>query len=236
MTMIKKPEKLLKVGVCTPTAGTIQAAYCMSLLKMCLHFLQTPVLAQEYTNKQIITQMQVGANIGANRDSMVDKCLAEECTHILFIDDDMGFASECLNILIARQLPMVLANYRRKIPPGYFTAVEKRDDISGTEIITKADSTSLVPCQMGGFGFCLIEAAVLRAVKRPRFLMEYIPEANLYTTEDYPFFNAVHKAGFPIFVDQEVSKRVWHNGNFNYGFDQVLDPRWATPYHERNQI
>lgn len=225
----------IKVGICTPTAGIVHAQYTMSLLRLVLYFLSTPLINKpEEQKRHVVTQMQLGANIGSNRDNMVDICLAQNCTHILFIDDDMGFTPECLNILLSREMPMVLANYRRKIPPGHFTAyTAKSSGIEGQQIITNAQSTSLVECGFGGFGFCLIEAEVLRKIKKPRFMMEWLPEVQDYSTEDFPFFRQVHEAGYPTYVDQEVSKRVWHCGTFNYSFDQELKPEWATPYPER---
>ena len=177
--------------------------------------------------------MYVGASISENRDKMCDKAIELGATHLLFIDDDMGFAPECLNIALMRQVPIVLANYRRKNPPGTFTAYENDESIAGKEIITTHDSTSLVPCLNGGFGFCLIETDVLRQMPKPRFLNQYLPQVDRYSTEDWPFFTKVRELGIPAFVDQEISKRVWHNGSFAYTFDQELDPNWAVPYPER---
>lgn len=221
----------IKVCIATPTTGIVHATYTMSLLKLVLHFLQIPVLGFENGKRSVITQMQVGANIAANRDNMVDKAIKENCTHLLFIDDDMGFSPECLNIMLARKMHILAANYRRKIPPGYFTCVAP----DKSEIITSADSTSLTECWFGGFGFCLIEIDVLKLVKKPRFLMQYFHETDSYTTEDYPFFTSIHELGIPVYVDQEVSKRVWHCGNFNYGFDQAIPVEWSIPYPERKK-
>jgi len=236
MSIVKKPEKVLQVAICTPTAGIVHAAYCMSLTRMILHFLQVPVLATEYTKKQVTTHMYVGANISENRDKMCDKAIELNATHLLFIDDDMGFMPDCLNIAVSRQLPIVLANYRRRFPPGHFTAYEASDTISGSEIITNEDSTSLVPCYNGGFGFCLIETDVLRKLEKPRFLNQYLPEVGVYTTEDWPFFRKLQELEIPAFVDQEVSKRVWHNGTFPYAFDTELKAEWAQPYAERQWL
>lgn len=224
---------MIKVAICTPTSGRVEAVYTMSLVRTVLHFLQTPILGREKEERAVITQMQCGANIGANRDNMVDKALSEDCSHVLFVDDDMGFNPECLGIMLARQMPVLLANYRKKTPPGHFTAVEDNPAIAGMTIQTTLNSTSLVPCLFGGFGFCLIETEVLRAIPKPRFLMKWLPEIQTYTTEDVPFFEAVKEAGFPIYVDQEVSKRVWHVGSFGYDFSQELDPLWSIPYPER---
>ncbi len=236
MTIVKKPEKILRVAVGTPTAGLIHAAYAMSITKMILYFLQVPVLTQEYTAKNILTQMQVGANIGQARDNMADEAIAKDCSHLLFIDDDMGFHEDCLNLALSRQMPIVLANYRRKIPPGQFTAAKLDKDENVLPLITTEESTSLEECYYGGFGFCLIETEVLKALKKPRFMMEWDPRIEGYTTEDWPFYREARKAGYPAYVDHELSKRVWHNGSFSYCFDQDLQAKWASPWIERNLI
>ena len=216
----------IRVSICTPSSGIVHAAYAMGLPGMLLHYFQTPVMGQKETdNREALLQIQLGANIGANRDAMVDEAIKVEATHVLFIDDDMGFLPETLNVMLARQLPVLLCNYRRKIPPGLFTATNKDNTAS---IQTTPESTSCVEAYFGGFGFALIETQVFKALKKPRFLMYYTEELG-YTTEDRPFFDAVHKAGFPVFVDQDASKMVWHNGTFNYCYDQVLPPEWDTP-------
>jgi hypothetical protein len=159
-------------------------------------------------------QMMLGAAIGGHRDQMCDVALKNpEITHVLFIDDDMGFEVDCLNIALSRQVPVVIGNYRKKTPPGEFTA-----QLVGS-IQTTAESTSLEKCHFGGFGFALIERKVLETLPKPRFLAYYIPEIDTYTTEDLPFFEACHKFGFDTFVDHEISKRLTHNGSYSYSYD-----------------
>lgn len=200
----------------TPSAGIVHAAYTMSLSRMLLYFLQTPVFGMEKDVRELQMQMVVGANIGQNRDNIVEVALQENCSHVLFIDDDMGFEKDCLNQAAMRKMPIVLANYRRKVPPGLFTA---RNADNTASIITTEDSRSLEQCSFGGFGFCLIERQVLEAIPMPRFLMYYDAASKTYTTEDKPFFENVAKAGFKAFVDHELSKKVFHNGTFQYTWD-----------------
>ncbi len=214
----------MKVMIGTPTAGIVHAAYAMSLTKLVLYFLGTPVFGREKEERHVIIQMLQGANIGMARDKIVESALEQNCSHVLFIDDDMGFREDCLNRAAMRQMPIVLANYRRKIPPGHFTA--QNADNTG-EIITNKDSRSLEECYFGGFGFCLIERQVLEATKMPRFLMYYDDVNKTYTTEDKPFFEQAHNQGFKAFVDHEISKRVWHNGSFPYSWDMDLPADWA---------
>jgi hypothetical protein len=192
----------------------VTAAYCVSLLSMCQYFFNTPILGMPDEPRGLGHQMMLGAAIGGHRDQMVDVALKNpDITHVLFIDDDMGFEVDCLNIALSRQVPVVLGNYRKKTPPGYFTA-----QMDG-EIKTTKESTSLEKCHYGGFGFALIERKVLETIPKPRFLAYYIPEIDTYTTEDLPFFEACHKFGFDTFVDHEISKRLTHNGSYSYSYD-----------------
>jgi hypothetical protein len=145
---------------------------------------------------------------------MVDIALAKpETTHVLFIDDDMGFEKDCLNIALSRQLPVVAGNYRRKSIAAEFTAY------NDGPIQTTDESTSLESCYLAGFGFTLIERKVLETLPKPRFLAFYIPEKDIYTTEDLPFYEDCHKYGFETFVDHEISKRLSHNGLYSYTHD-----------------
>jgi len=92
-------------------------------------------------------------------------------------------------------------------------------NVENTEAVqTTSESTGIEPVSFGGFGFALLERQVLETVKRPRFLPRWSDEYKCYTTEDKPFFEGCIAAGFQPHVDHEVSKRLWHNGNFEYRY------------------
>jgi hypothetical protein len=211
----------MRVMIGTPSAGIVHAAYAMSLTKMIMHYLQTPIVGHSKDEKrEMQMQMVVGANIGQNRDNIVEAALKADCTHVLFIDDDMGFEQDALNVVASRQMPVVIANYRRKILPGTFTA---RNADNTATIVTTDESQSLEPCSFGGFGFALIERKVFEAIEMPRFLMYYDPKSKIYTTEDKPFFEKVAKAGFQAYVDHDLTKKVYHNGTFQYRWDDTFE-------------
>jgi hypothetical protein len=130
----------------------------------------------------------------------------------------MGFAPDCLNIALMRKMPIVLANYRRKSPTATFISrnVENTDNIE-----TTPEKDSLEECSFGGFGFCLIERQVLDALPMPRFLAVYDPTSGVYTTEDKPFYENARAAGFQAFVDHRISKKVTHNGSYQYRYDNI---------------
>lgn len=171
--------------------------------------------------------------VGQARESFIDGILTLDSTHLLFIDEDMGFREDCLNIMLARQMPFVACNYRMKVPPCPFTA--RTEDDKG-RIETDEKSVGLVPAFYTGLGFALIERRVLEAVSKPRFSNEWISEFNAYTTEDRSFCIKAREAGYPVMVDQKASKRVYHIGTWNYSWDDQHDAKFSTPKAERYRI
>lgn len=221
------------VAICTPSAGIVQAAYAMCLPRLMLHYLQTPVMGQEDRQRGLEVLFRVGSAIGQNRDDMVDDALVKGATHVLFIDDDMGFMGDTLNILLSRQMPLVFCNYRLKAPPCRFMA---RNKDNTAEIVTRHSSHSLEESYFGGLGMALIAREVLEAVKRPRFFPRYTPETKTYSTEDLPFYEGARAAGFPAFVDHQASKRIWHNGTYVFNYDENISAERATPTPERDDM
>lgn len=208
------------VSICTPTTGVVKATYCASLLGMITHHLNNPVLGMEDESRNINYNLLIGSNISQQRDSMVQDSLSiATTTHVLFIDDDMGFEADCLNIALSRKVPIVLANYRRKAPPWPFTArILDAEAKKAVEVVTDETTHGLQQITFGGFGFCLIEASVLRGLKQPRFLNQWVEHQQLYTTEDYPFFKSIGESGTPVYVDHDLSKRIYHVGDYPYQY------------------
>ena len=124
---------MINVAICTPSIGVMRTRYTTSLFRMLLHYQKHPVLGREEEPRFLSYHVIEGSMVGAARETMVDDILQmPNTTHLLFIDEDMGFRQDCLNRMLARQVPFVSANYRMKIPPCYFTA-RKADDSSWLE-------------------------------------------------------------------------------------------------------
>ncbi len=209
------------IAICTPTTGSVKASYTASLLGMVTHFLSNPVYGLEEYSRSITYNLIIGSNISMQRDSMVEEALADKTvTHVLFIDDDMGFQADALNIALADEQPIILANYRRKAPPWAFTARNIDAEGRAHEVVTDDLKRGTEAVTFGGFGFCLIEVDILRKIQKPRFLNRWIEHQQLYSTEDYPFFKAIlDKKLAQVYVDHDLSQLVFHVGDFRYAFD-----------------
>jgi len=222
--------EMIKVAVATPSVGMMRTRYAVSLLRMYDYFIRTPILGLEDEPKQLGYLSLEGSMVYSGREKFVDDVVNGDYTHLLFIDDDMGFREDSLNILLSRQVPIVAVNYRMKVPPCHFTA--RKLDNSGW-IETNPQSDSLEEALFSGFGMCLMERQVLEKIAKPRFLPQYEPETQSYSTEDYTFFQKTREAGFPLLIDHKVSKRVYHIGNWFYSYDDSFPEYLKNPAAER---
>ena len=213
-----------RVAICTPTAGMVKASYCLSVVGLIAHYLATPVEGHETEERVVMYDLMIGSMISTSREFMVEQVLqSDAATHMLFLDDDMGFTADCLNIALSRDKDIVLANYRRKMPPWTFTARKWDGNGSDMECITEESSEGLEEVLFGGFGFCLITVDALKKLSPPRFEQRWIAESGQYTTEDAPFMEKMKRAGISVYVDHDISKKVYHVGDFVYRYSDHID-------------
>lgn len=204
------------VIVCWPSSGQVKNDFAYSLAKLTAHFASHRMSAETETQMLGFETVE-GSLIANNREYLIERALAHDgMTHLLFVDDDMGFAPDTLSMLLNRRLPIVGCNYRMRMVPGEFTAF--RADVG--RIATDESSVGLMPVDYLGFGFCLIERRVLESVKAPRFEIKFDYGRKAYTSEDLPFFAKCKSHGFFPRIDHDASKRVWHCGSLSYHWNE----------------
>lgn len=198
----------IRVAVCIPSSGQCKTFFAHSLagLMMCAQVLRGRVDAASF---DITVLVQESSVIHANRELLVLEAIKWDCTHVLFLDDDMAFNPAILEMMLSRRQPYVACNYPKRGFPITFTAI--RADGTGT-IVTTKESTGLEEANYTGFGAALIERRVFDKTKKPWFLPLYLKKEQVYTTEDNPFCQRIRKAGFKSLVDHEASKLIGHIG------------------------
>lgn len=218
-----------KILIATPTTGIVKARYTGSMIRLFLHALTTPLKNNEriYLNYALIES----STIYQAREDFVDDTLKGEYTHLLFVDDDMGFRETILHSMLEHDLPIVSCNYRMKVAPCPFTA---RSLDSKYWVETTPQSTGLEQVLMTGFGFCLIKRELLEKMQKPLFLPYYTHQNNKYSTEDTPFFLQLKRLGVDVFIDHDASKLVYHTGQWCFGIDDnYFRPEQRLPLAER---
>ena len=206
----------MKLFIGTPSTGFVRATFAFSLAYFVSYFAGHRI-RPEHDNQEIGFISIEGSMIGENRDLIVEEFLKQGGSHLLFIDDDMGFAMNAVHVLASKRQPIVGVTYRMKNPPSPFTAIH----INGKDRIeTSADKTGLEEAKCIGMGLTLIEKEVFESMTRPRYLTTFNEDIQKYSTEDMWFCNKARDAGYKVYVDHDASKLVIHQGSINYVWDK----------------
>lgn len=210
---------MFNVAVLTPTTGVCRMGYAQSLARMVAYFSQVRIFEDEPV-QSLITDSVEGSGIAENYERMVLKYLEDEAvhwTHFLSVEDDMGFAPDVLHMLAKHKLPIVGANYStNKGPRQRFTAAGLNGPCVTNEETIGVEEVSLLPQ-----GLTLVAREVYEALPHPWFLMGYSKESGKYVYQDYYFSQIARDAGFKLFVDHDVSKKICHTGPYNYTWRDV---------------
>lgn len=203
---------MFKLCILTPTTGFCRTAYAMSLAKLVMYYAQNRIYDGVETQFLNIDSIE-GSGISANRERLIEKVRNGDTTHILFIDEDMGFAPDTLHILASRKKEVVGCNYRMRVRGGDFTALAENRE---SRLQLNEDSTGLEKVYYTGFGFCLIDISVFDRLEKPWFLIGYDLTHGHYSTEDCAFAKRLRKAGIDWYCDNDASKKIIHYGNEAY--------------------
>ncbi len=172
---------------------------------------------------EINSEMGV-SNIVSGRQKRVNDAIKSDCTHLLFIDDDMVFAQDIVHKMMHEMNTLTLAGHRkiamgvnacRKSPVDlYYTA--KVDD--GDEFLQSKGKGGVVEVSRCGLGVFLIPINILRSIPAPHFECRYLPEKEEHEGEDFYFIKKLREHGVKVFVDQDISQTIGHAGEFIYSY------------------
>lgn len=137
----------------------------------------------------------------------------EGFTHWLSLDDDMVFPCDVVDKLIAHNLPVVVANYRRKQVEIVGICLDKNG-----EYLDSTGKTGIEEVTYVGGGCNLVEVAAVKAIVPPRFSVLYVKEKQSYMSEDYFFSMKLQEHGIKMYCDHDVSNEVKHVGDVVYTF------------------
>jgi methyltransferase family protein len=172
-----------------------------------------------------------GQSPAKNRNMMIQGALDNDCTHVLFLDDDMIFKPDILKKLIEHDKDVVTGLYPMRNFPHYPVAFDKRfANGFNRHVHLKPEVNGLVEITNCGFGCVLIKTEVFKALKKPWVTLGEL-EADGWC-DDIAFFNKVADAGFKMYCDTSVI--VDHMMTIHVGFRRV-DDAWQICYDCRGQ-
>lgn len=156
-----------------------------------------------------------GQSPARGRNLIIEKALQLDCTHILFIDDDMAFAPDSLNKLLAHDVDIISGLYlMRNSPfkPVMFDVAHDDGRCVHSELDEQSGLVEVVNC---GLGFVLISTEIFHEMIKPWITLGEL-EADQWC-DDIAFFNRVREEGYEIYVDTNcpighmASCTIWPN-------------------------
>lgn len=222
------PEtKMLNVGIAIPSGGDWKADFAMSLINLQRACIQHPNITG-YSGIGIKVFNRRGSNLLALRQGLVEQCIEQQCTHILFLDSDMYFPPMLLHMLARHRRRIVTCNCATKAIPSSATARLKDGTEAGKVLYTTEDTKQLVKVWRVGTGVMLINLKVFKDLPKPWFNFTYMgaeaADGKTWHGEDWHLCRLLEKAGIDIFVDQEASWLIGHIGSFIYSHTEVEVP------------
>ena len=174
------------------TAGLVKSQTAFSLANM---------LAKNNLDCKIL--FKEGPNQPLNREVIAELAQQMECTHLLFIDSDMVFATDAASRLLEPDKDIIGTNYNmRLLPPTSTVQMGKGETVK----------KELFQCRGVATGFMLINMEIFKKLEKPWF------HVGLNGTEieghDYRFCRLAREAGYTVWGDPTIP--IGHIGDTIY--------------------
>jgi len=213
-----------KIGICIPTRDVWKPDFGQSLAMAGAAL--WPLMPDGMYGSLTVYNKTYCSIIHQGRNTLVSTALLQDCTHILFLDDDMRFPMDTIAKLFLADKDVIAANCTTKTFPAKATAV----GLDGEFLLTKEKSTGLEKCQSVGAAVMMVKAEVFKSMMMPWFNFEFKDEPRMFDPlkslddnkmsvvgEDIYFCRNLIKQGYDIWIDHDVSKMVCHIGDWPYG-------------------
>lgn len=167
-----------------------------------------------------------GTLIFTQREKLADQALELGCDQLLWIDSDQRFPANALEILQARNVPVIGTNATTRREPILPTALNlsiKRDNGEPYQLWEKVESRGKAGIEQVtavGFAVTLIDRSVFQKVPKPWFDIIWTDAGNVIG-EDVAFCVKCLENDVPVHVDHELSMFIGHIGVKTYGWDDV---------------
>jgi hypothetical protein len=198
-----------KIAIATPSNGSVRCEYVKSLLGLI-----------RYTEYEWIYLGVEGSILPKNRARLAEEAIACGCTHMLFIDSDMGFPEDTLDVLIGHNAHVVAANCVTRAKGKVRYLAEKI--IPGEKVarnISSDGKSGIEEVDFIGTGVMLIDLSVFGGMPKPWFIFGYTGDR--YIGEDIWFCSACSAMGYRIYIDHDLSQKITHVGTYGYGVEDV---------------
>lgn len=208
-----------RIAIAIPTHDYVPAGFMYDLALMTAF-----TVSRLPENTDFGIHMVAGTYIDDARQSLINVCLDDKATHILWLDSDMRFPKQALIHLLNHNKPMVGINYSKRRFNEGFTAIK---EIYGARCDTTEESKGLEEVAAIGFGCVLMRQDAVNGFPHPKeqpwFMRQYTGNGG-WLGEDVYFCKMLTERGVKIYVDHDLSKACAHIGTHDYTIDTANVP------------
>lgn len=160
------------------------------------------------------------------RNLIIEAALSNDCTHVLFIDDDMAYRPDALMRLLQHDVDIVSGLYLSRSYPHVPMVFDVADESGACLPIYLMDGKSgIIPIVAAGFGFLLIKLEALKKMEKPYVRLGELDSEQW--CDDIGFFNRARKAGIESYCDLDC--RVGHMGTMII-WPNYENEKWFSGY------
>lgn len=215
---------MFRVLIGLPTQSEVRAKFAYDFGKM-MGYIGATLIGPNHPVEAVRIFNVEGTIIPDQRTDIVRQALGWNATHILWIDSDMRFPKESLSHLLARNKPIIAANYSGRRGVFGTTALRRIDDPPFEVVYTYPTSKGIEEVDAVGMGLMLTSTEVFKKLPEPWFDMRWVKDAAgvwKLGGEDIAFCTAARKNGFPVVIDHDLSQAIKHIGTMEYTHDHAI--------------
>lgn len=178
-----------------------------------------------------------GQSPARGRNMIIQEALRNECTHVMFFDDDLAFAPNTMMNLLAHDVDMVTGLYLMRNHPHQPIIFDiAQHDGKCTHHYLDDNAKGLVEIVAAGLGACLIKTEVFVKMRDEdthyKSMVPYpwvrLGELEIdHWCDDIGFFRRATRAGFKLFCDLETP--IGHMGTCTF-WPNRINGVWHTAY------
>jgi len=206
----------MKVAICVPCRDTVMTGFAFDLAKLCAY---EGVTRCAKGGSLMIYQVP-GTLIFNQRERLAEEAIKDGADAILWVDSDMRFPKDALEILLSRDLPIVGVNATTRRFPVKPTALDIDPETGDLVKVQSKGKTGLEQVMGVGFGMVLIKKEVFEAAQKPWFWFEQTDKGGTIG-EDIYFCAKAFDAGYQTVIDHDLSMHIRHIGTYEYGWDDA---------------
>lgn len=223
----------MKVAVCVPCRDEVMTGFAFDFAKMCAY--DASVRCKNNKGGLMLYTMP-GTLIFDQRQKLAQIALDEGADAVLFIDSDMRFPKDTIEVLLSRDVPIVGVNAvtrRKPVLPCALNLQMVNDKPQWVKVDSRGKQ-GIEQVTAVGFGVTLIRKEVFEKLSVPWFDAGW---GNFGVIgEDVHFCAKAHDAGIPVFVDHDLSMHIGHIGTYEYRWEDLDDAKYRELTNGTNEL